>query len=135
MAQTLIDAPRDLLVDDDSDLVITGGDLQLARGLIGIAQECKIAVKTFAEEWFLDLDAGIRYFQEIFVRGNPDVLVLVAKKEYRNQLLAVDGVLQILQLDVTFDPGTRVLSVTWQVSTTVGNTLVDTLNVIGSGSL
>jgi hypothetical protein len=127
-----IDNPRDLLLDDDNDLVIQGGDLQFARGLTGIAQECKIAVKMFAEEWFLDLDVGIKYFQSIFLRNNPDIIVLVAKKEYRDQLLAVEGVLQILQLDAAFDPGTRTLTVVWQVSTTFGNTSASTINVTGN---
>jgi hypothetical protein len=131
----LIDAPRDLLVDIDGDLVVTDGDLHFARGLTGIAQECRIAVRTFAEEWFLDLDAGIRYFQSILVRGNPDVIALVAKKEYRDQLLAIDGVTGIEQLDAAFDSATRTLSVTWQVSTALGNTPVDRLSVIGTGGV
>jgi hypothetical protein len=133
--QPLIDAPRDLLVDADGDLVVTDGDAQFARGLTGIAQECRIAVRTFAEEWFLDLDAGIRYFQSILVRGNPDVIALIAKKEYRDQLLAIDGVTGIERLDTAFDPATRTLTVTWQVSTALGNTPVDRLSVTGTGGV
>lgn len=133
--QILVDTIRDLLIDDQSELVIENGDLVFVRGLAAIAQECKIVVKTFAEEWFLDLDTGIRYFQAIFAqRTSPEVIKLVAKKEFRNALLAVEGVIRILQLDTDFDPGTRTLTVSWQVSTVLGNTSTESTVVNGTGN-
>lgn len=128
MPQPLIDEPRDLLVDANNDLVVVNGDLVLARGVDAVAQECRIAVQIFAEEWFLDLDAGIRYLQDILARSAAGI-ALVAKREYRDELLKVDGVLEILRLDAVFDAATRTLTVTWQVRTALGNTPVDTLSV------
>lgn len=128
MPQPLVDEPRDLLVGSDNDLVIIAGDLQFARGVAAVAQECRIAVQMFAEEWFLDLDTGIRYLQDILARPARGI-ELVAKREYRDELLKVDGVLEILQLDASFDPQTRTLTVTWQVRTALGNTPVDSLSV------
>jgi hypothetical protein len=126
--QPLIDEPRDLLVNDNNDLVISGGDLVFARGVTAVAQECRIAVQIFAEEWFLDLDAGIRYLQDILARTAQGI-ALVAKREYRDELLKVDGALEILRLDAVFDASTRTLTVTWQVRTALGNTPIDTLSV------
>jgi hypothetical protein len=128
VAQPLIDEPRDLLLDADNDIVVEGGDLVLARGVDAVAQECRIAVQIFAEEWFLDLDAGIRYLQDILARSAQGI-ALVAKREYRDELLKVDGVLEILRLDAVFDSATRTLTVTWQVRTALGNTPIDTLSV------
>jgi hypothetical protein len=128
MAQPLADEPRDLKLGDDNDLVIFGGDLLLARGIDAVAQECRIAVQMFAEEWFLDLDAGIRYLQDILARTAQGIQ-LVAKREYRDELLKVDGVLEILRLDAVFNDSTRTLAVTWQVRTALGNTPADTLSV------
>ena len=132
MAQPLLDEPRDLLIGEDNDLVIVNGDLAFARGVSGVAQECRIAVQLFAEEWFLDLDAGIPYLQSILAAGRPEVVRLIAKKEYREELLAVDGVIEILLLDTEFDPELRKLTVTWQVRTALGDTPVDTLSEDGT---
>src|SRR4051794_5630296 len=112
MPLPLLDEPRDLKLGDDNDLVIFGGDLLLARGVDAVAQECRIAVQMFAEEWFLDLDAGIPYLQDILAHTARGIQ-LVAKREYRDELLKVDGVLEIVRLDAVFDDTTRTLTITW----------------------
>ena len=118
------------MIDESNDLVVTNGDLSFVRGLSSIAQECRIAVQMFAEEWFLDLDKGIPYLQSILGQRSS-VAVLIVKKEFRKTLLVVDGVLSIAVLDAAFDSATRVLTVTWQVRTELGDTPVDTLPVGG----
>lgn len=115
----LADEPRDLLLVD-GDLAVRDGDLAFARGIAGIAQECEIAVKTFSEEWFLDLDAGIAYLQKILGRAASVAVQLVAKKEYRVQLLKVEGAIRVVRLDTSFDPADRRLDVSWQVDTELG---------------
>lgn len=128
MADLLPDEPRDLLMADD-DLVVTAFDLDFSRGLGAVTQECRIAVKMFAEEWFLDLDAGIPYLQSILARRGVNAVTLATKAAFRKQLLSVLGVVSVMQLDVVFDGSTRELTVTWQVSTSVGVTPADTINI------
>lgn len=128
MAQPLAQNPVDLLLGPDNDLVIDT-DLQLVYGIAGIAQLCMIAVQMFAGEWFLDLDLGIPYWDQIFGQ-DPEVAKLAARVGFRNALLGIDGVLEILVLDVSFsDALTRTLTVTWQVRTSLGDTVLDTLSV------
>jgi len=130
MAQPLIADAIDLLLGDDNDLVVTT-DLAFVRGIAGVAQLCRIAVQMFAGEWFLDLDVGIPYWQEIFGQ-TPDIAMLNARVGFRQELLAIDGVLEILVLEVEFDNAlSRTLTVTWQVRTAVGDTPVDTISVDG----
>lgn len=130
MAQPLANDAIDLLVGDDNDLVVTT-DFQFARGIDGVAQLCRIAVNTFAGEWFLDLDQGISYFDQIL--GLPqDVAELAALTEFRRELLATEGVIDIVVLNVSFDGPTRTLTVEWQVSTATGNTPMDSLSTNGS---
>lgn len=128
MAQPLVDDPIDLALGDDDDLIVTT-DLAFVRGLAGVAQMCRIAVQMFAGEWFLDLDVGIPYWEDIF--GAPaEVALLSARAGFRDELLAVDGVLDIVSLVVTFDNArSRQLTVSWQVRTAIGNTPVDTMTV------
>ena len=126
----LVDQPRDLLLGDDNDLVITT-DLQLSRGIDGVAQACRVAVQLFAEEWFLDLDVGIPYIQEILGHRRA-VAELAAKAAFRRELRSVAGVLDVVSLDVTFESSTRTLTVTWVVATALGNTPKDTLSAGGT---
>jgi hypothetical protein len=130
---TLVDQPRDLLLGEDNDLVVTS-DAALSKGLAGIAQACRVAVQMFAEEWFLDLDVGIPYLQRI-LGARARVAQLVAKTEFRVELLAVAGVIAITRLDASFEPTTRTLTVTWQVLTDLGNTPVDTIVLSTSGGV
>lgn len=127
MAAPLENEPRDLLLGPDNDLVITT-DLDWARGITAIAQECRIRLMMFRGEWFLDLDAGIPYYDEILGQ-KPAAAIEVARLELRATLLEIEGVVEVTRLEVAFEPTTRTLTITWQVRTTLGETPVDTLEV------
>ena len=117
--------PRDLLLGPDNDLVVTT-DLQFAYGIQAVAQSCRIAIQMFAGEWFLNLDAGIPYWQAI-LGFKPAVAIAAAQIAFRTMLLSVDGVVDVLVLNITFDGATRAMNVQWQVSTALGDTPVDTI--------
>ncbi len=129
MAQPLAADAIDLLLGDDNDLVMTT-DLAFARGIEAVAQLCRIAMQMFAGEWFLDLDIGVPYWDEI-LGVSPGVAILAANIGFRQELLAVEGVIEILRLDFSFDGASRELTVTWQVRTGLGDTPVDVLVVSG----
>jgi hypothetical protein len=128
MSQPLNTEPRDLLLDATGNLVIENGDLVLVRGIDGVAQSCRIALQMFEEEWFLDLDVGIPYFQEI-LGHKADVAVRAAAVAFTAELLAVSGVIAVTQMDVEQVPRTRGLKVTWRVRTDLGDTPADTINL------
>lgn len=123
----LIDAPRDLLLDLDNDLVVTT-DLQFTRGIPAIVQSCRIALQMFKGEWFLDLDAGIPYFEDI-LGAKPTIGAAVARQEFLRELQLVEGVVEVTRLNITFEPTTRTLTVRWQVQTAFGETPIDTLTI------
>lgn len=127
MALPLENAPRDLLLDDDNDLVI-GTDLSWSRGIPAVVQSGRIALQMYRGEWFLDLDAGIPYWNEILGQ-RADIAAAVARDEFHRELLAVEGVLEVVRLDTSFDAATRALVVAWQVSTALGETPIDTLDL------
>jgi hypothetical protein len=117
--------PIDLLLGPDNDLVI-GTDLQFTTGLTAIAQACRIALQMFQDEWFLDLDAGMPYWQDILGQ-KPDVAIPAAGMAARDALMSVPGVTDVPILNITFDGSTRKMSIPWQVSTAFGDTQPDTI--------
>jgi len=126
MAQPLLNEAIDLAIGTDNDLVVDA-DLQFVSGIAAVAQMCRIAVQMFAGEWFLDLDVGIPYWDEI-LGNNPTEASLLAREAFAKELRAVNGVLDILSLNVTFDnAASRTLTVSWQVQTALGNTPTDLL--------
>lgn len=133
MAQPLTNEPRDLKLDDNNDLVFEDGDLVFTRGIDAVVQSCRIALQMFQEEWFLDLDAGLPYWQNI-LGFKPSVAIAAARIFVARELRLVEGVLEILKLDVTYDGSLRTLLITWQVSTELGDTPVDTIALETGGS-
>jgi len=50
---------------ESSDLKITNNSLTLTDGADAIRQHLENKLRTFLGEWFLDVDVGVPYFQEI----------------------------------------------------------------------
>lgn len=132
MALPLQSDPRDLLLGSDNDLVI-GRDLSFSSGVAAVAQSCRIALQMFEGEWFLNLDVGIPYWDQILTQ-KPAAAIAAAQLAFRDALRGVVGVSEILLLQVQYVGSTRALNVTWQVSTVFGDTPVDTLSLTVGGA-
>lgn len=115
----LLTDPIDLLLDDDGDLVVEGGDLVLSSGLPGAAQGIRIRVLTFRGEWFLDLDDGVPYFQEILGHKFEETR---AREAFREAIAAAPGVVEVPSITLDFNRGTRVLTISWTARTEFGDT-------------
>jgi len=126
MPSPLTDEPRDLLLDSSNDLVIENGDFVFARGIDAVAQSCRIALQMFEGEWFLDQSVGIPYWQQI-LGFKPAIAMRAARLAFTSELRAVSGVLDVVQMDITYDNVLRSMSVTWQVRTALGDTPPDTI--------
>lgn len=108
---------RDLLLDDTGDLALSGGDLVLVSDLAAIEQEISIRLQFLRGEWFLDTTAGLPYFQNILVKS-PNLAAI--KTLFTNEILSSAGVKALLSLVLDFDRKARVLTVTFSVSTDLG---------------
>lgn len=124
----LLTDPIDLLLDENNDLVIENGDLVLVRGMDAVVQQCRIVLQMFQGEWFLNLDAGIPYFDNILGQ-KPRVAMAAVQIYFNRELLTVDGVDKVLLLETEYTAATRTLTVRWQVSTEFGDTPVDVINL------
>lgn len=120
--------PLDLLFDDDGDLLIDGDGLHFATGLEGVAQCVGVRLLMFRDEWFLNLDAGIPYYDEILGEKYDEVIV---RRRLVEAIVGTPGVIEVLSLSLSFDNSTRKLSVSYKLRTEFGDTEPDTLALGG----
>ncbi len=108
---------RDIALDENGDWLISGGDIQLIGDGPAIVQAVKIAIQFYQGEWFLDVSAGMPWWQQILVK-NPNVNQI--QGAFRAAILAVDGVQGINSLTLAYDPQARTLAVDFEVQANVG---------------
>jgi hypothetical protein len=129
----LVTDPLDVLLDANNDPVIANGDIVFAKGVPGVAQLIRVAVQMIAGEWFLNLLAGIAYLPNATVSETQALLgakfdPVKTRAAFRTAILAVPGVSSIDTLNVSFEPTTRTLNVSWVVLTAFGDTVADSLS-------
>lgn len=108
--------PIDLLLDTDGDLVLTSG-LEFSTGINAVAQGIRIRIQTFKGEWFLDLDHGVPYYQDLLGQKFNEIK---ARAAFREAILSAPGVDELTELEVSFDAQNRELTVSWEVTTSFG---------------
>lgn len=106
----------DLLLDDNGT-VIRNGDWAFAVDRVGIQQRISQVLKSIAGEWFLDLDYGLPYFEQVLVK-NPNIPQVTDL--FRRAILSIQGVSSVERLSVSFDTAARQLRVDWVASTDLG---------------
>lgn len=112
---------RDFKLDSSGDLFI-GRDLALVSGVDAIAQSLRIRLNFVQGEWFADKLAGIPFMTEVLGKKTPNLNAI--RGFFVETILETVGVAELLQLDLTFDGPTRVLTVNGRVSTDTGE-LID----------
>ncbi len=117
----LVNDPIDLLLDDDGDLVVTT-DLQWSKGIPAVAQGVKIRLQTFRGEWFLDLNHGVPYWQDLL---GQKFSRLRARAAFVPAIVAAPGVLELHSFEVTYDGHTRAMAVNTEIRSVFGDTVVD----------
>jgi len=102
-----------LLNRGTNDIVFTNGVSSVTRDQqTVVAQRLKITLQTFLGEWFLNLDTGIPYFQQILnkVRNKSSVDAV-----FQSAILADPGVLEMVSYSSTLDSAARGFDLSFSV--------------------
>lgn len=91
-----------------------------------VSQRLTVKLLFFKEEWFLDRNYGIPYFQTIFVKNVDKETV---DNIYKQAIITETGVEELVSYSSVFDRINRVFTVTATVRMSSGNTLTLTLAV------
>lgn len=108
----------DLLLKN-GDLVINGFGLSLTEpSSESLAQRLSIKLQFFKGEWFLDIDFGVPYFQDIFVKPFIQSAVDAILKSH---ILATPEVAALICYSSQFNKAKRGFTLQFTVKTRSGN--------------
>ena len=104
-------------VDSNNDITMVDGGLPLVTGLEEIRQSITQSLSSFQEDWFLNLDLGIPYFQTILKKATS---LSEVESIYLEVIASTTGVLDITSFNMVLDTGTRILEVELTADTSDG---------------
>lgn len=101
----------DILLDKNGDLFLDGADIILANS---IRQKIKIRLKWFFQEWRWDDEAGMEYFEYLFIK-NPDLDHV--KEMVEEQIFNVDEVTEVNDVSIEIDSLSRRAIISYEAVT------------------
>ena len=117
----------DLRIDSSTgDLDISNNTLHItAEGVPSIAQQLRIRLRFFFQEWVLDRSQGTKWFELVL---RKDVDKFAADQEVRKVILNTPYVREIQKWESNIDSSSREYDVTTTVVTEYGDTVTFTFS-------
>lgn len=100
------------------DLVVENNDLQLVEGSEQVKQNLLIRLQSFKNDWYLNVDIGLPYYEDILVK-NPNISDIDAY--FKAYILETDGVSELLEYSSILNTDPRILRVNFKYSDIYGN--------------
>jgi hypothetical protein len=108
-----------------NDLEIVGFDLTLVKDRDQIAQNLGIRLAFVLAEWYLDITAGIPYYQEFFIKAPNQIQI---ESVLMDEITNTRGVKEILAFSSAYNAtgsDARTFTVNFQVNTVAGNLQIE----------
>ncbi len=100
---------KDLALDPKTgDLLIVDLGATLVEGVDQIAQNLSIRLRFIQGEWYLNILAGLPYYQYFFIKNPNQIQVETFLKD---EISNTRGVIEITEFDSDFDGATRKFTV------------------------
>lgn len=113
-----------LALNSENDLYFTKNRLTILTGANTnqeILQRIKIRLKFFKDEWFLNSEHGLPYFENILGTKNIDLNIL--ESIFREQLLDIEGVKSVIESSVDYNASNRRILYAFSIAS-VSNTVI-----------
>lgn len=102
----------DIMLDKDGDLYITEkGDILLENS---VAQQIRIKVLWFANEWRWMPEEGLPYLENVFIK-KPNLAAF--ENELRRAIFDVPEVVSVKDIDISYDKETRLAIISYVAKT------------------
>jgi hypothetical protein len=106
-------------LDSNWDMTFGHGLFDYARDQEAVSQNVKTRLQLLREEWFLDVDAGVPYLQEIMVKPAN---VPLTKALLKQTIIETEGIDELRSFEMLYDNTTRHVTVNATVTTIYGTT-------------
>jgi len=101
------------------DIDITNNSLRLTSSdLEEVRQKVEIRLRTFRGEWFMNINAGLPYFQKMLQKGSSKSFL---DTQIKSTTLATTGVIAITKFNSEINQSLRKYSATMTVTTSEGS--------------
>ena len=120
-----------LAIDSDNDLYFTKGRLAIISSDNSdneILQRIRIRLRFFKDEWFLNSEHGLPYFDDIL--GTKNISINVIESIFREQILDIEGVREIVESSTDYDGTNRQLSYKFSAVSINNTVITDNLIVL-----
>jgi len=105
-------------LDKNNDLVVLSGTLKTVSDGAEIAQHVRTRLLFYFEEWFLNIQSGTPYFEQIFTK--PANLANI-ESILKTRILSTPGVEKLLEFSMVYEGGSsRELVVFFSAETNFG---------------
>lgn len=104
----------DLAFDTEGDLLIEDYDISFLGGVDQITQNLAFRLRFFLGEWYLDIEAGIPYYQDFFIKAPNQIRIESVLKQ---EIVDTDGVLELTDFASDFNSSLRRFSVIFSART------------------
>lgn len=116
---------KDLRLDSTShDLVVLDYDLSIAEGLDQVTQNIKIRLLFVYNEWFLDANKGVPFYERIGIK-DPDIAVV--DSIIKSTIVETPGVTQLISYESTYSAQDRSFGATFKCETEYGESILQTI--------
>lgn len=103
---------RTLKIDDlTKDLAIEDNNFVLISGVDRAKQNLLTRLRTYLGEWFLNINIGIPYYQDVFRKGVPVSQITGVFKE---AIVTTPGVDELVKFDADYTNNNRNLSINFE---------------------
>jgi hypothetical protein len=109
-----------------NDLIINNMDFVLYDDTKQIMQHLSIRLKFILGEWFLDIFAGVPYFEYFFIKNPNQIQIESILKE---EIVTTRGIVQLLSWEADLDKKNRLYKVKFSARSITNETLMKELEL------
>jgi hypothetical protein len=100
MSTFALDSNNDLYFSNKKLTIISGSNTDEE-----IVQRLRVRLKFFKDEWFLNSEHGLPYFEDIL--GNKNLDLNIIESILREQILNIEGIREIVESSIDYDENKR----------------------------
>jgi hypothetical protein len=104
-------------LDSNNDLIVENGQFKLVEDGAEVVQHVRTRLLFYKEEWFLNLQAGVPYFQEIFIKpaslANTESII-------KSKILNTRHIESLTEFEMQYDNLSRKISISFSAITSFG---------------